>query len=85
MIPGFLSSSLLASLSYSLLEGAKEEEGGAGCIKVDPVSSRAAAFFVNTRQIKSAEEAIVVAGNCCYMQLKKRVVGGSGRLPPEIY
>lgn len=28
------------------------------------MSSRTAAFFVNTDQIKSAEEAIVVAGNC---------------------
>lgn len=71
---------------YSLLEGAERREGGrSGSIKLDLMSSWAAAFFVNTRQIKSADEAIVVAGNCFYTQLKECLVGGTGRLPPEIY
>lgn len=62
-----------------------EVEEGAGSIKPDLMSSRAAAFFVNTHQIKPAEETIVVPGNCFYMQLKKCLLGVTGRLPPEIY
>lgn len=54
-------------------------------IKLDLMSSRAAVFFVNTGQIKSADEAIVVFGNCPYMHLKECVVGSAERLPPEIY
>lgn len=58
------------SFFYIFLEGAeKEEEGreGAGSIKLDLMSKRGAAgFFVNTRQIKSADEPIVVAGNCFF-------------------
>ena len=83
--PTRLSLPCVFSFFYSLLEGAEKEEGGAGSIKLDLMSEGAAAFFVNTRQIKSADEAIVVSGNCFYTQLKECLVGGTGRLPPEIY
>lgn len=58
------------SFFYIFLEGAEKEgewREGAGSIKLDLMSKRGAAgFFVNTRQIKSADEPIVVAGNCFF-------------------
>lgn len=50
----------------------KEERqcGGRGTVKLDLMSNRAAAFFVNICQIISAKEAIVVAGNCFTCNLK---------------
>lgn len=76
---------LSPSFAASLLEGAESEEGGTGNIRPDLMSNRTAAFFVNTCQIKSANEAIVVAGNWFYTQLKECLLGGTERLPPEIY